>query len=102
MKRLLFSALMVLSLAGLADARGPYYNPYRSHYSGGYGAAFGAGGYFTPFGYQPWGYSVTPTYGGAFYQGSGGMMLPGAYLPYSYGGFVPSYGYGWGGWGGGY
>ena len=98
MKRLLLSALVVLSLVcGVAEARGPY-RSYRSPYYGGYGVSgFGASGYFTPYGYQPWSYSVTPTYGGALYQGYGGMMLPGAYIPYSYSGFTPNYGYGWGG-----
>lgn len=41
--------------------------------------------------------TVTPTFGGAIYQGNGVTIGPGFYSPYSYGGFVPGYGYGWGG-----
>ena len=41
--------------------------------------------------------TITPTFGGAIYQRSGGMMGFGTYSPFSFGGFVPSYGWGWGG-----
>ena len=100
MKRLLISAAMVLGLGfGVAEARGPHGGYYGSAYSGGYAApsAYINGGYFTPFGYQPYSMTITPTYGGAIYQGYGGMMGWGTYSPYSFGGYVPSYGYGWGG-----
>lgn len=104
MNRLLLVAAVVLGLGcGAADARGPYHSYYRSAYSGGYAtsSAYINGGYFTPWGYQPYSMTFTPTYGGAIYQGNGGMMGFGTYSPYSFGGFVPSYGYGYG-WGGGY
>lgn len=91
MKRLLLSALFFFSLACVAEAGGPHHHP--SVYSGYGPSAYINGGYFTPWGYQPYSMTVTPTFGGAIYQGNGGVMMPGFYSPYSYGGFVPSYGF---------
>jgi hypothetical protein len=103
MKRFLLSAVVVLGLGcGAAEAGGSYHGHYRSAYSRGYQpSAYINGGYFTPWGYQPYSMTITPTYGGAIYQGNGGLMGWGAYSPYSFGRFVPSYGWGYG-FGGGY
>jgi hypothetical protein len=123
MKRLALAGLLALSLTAVCQAADPYtyalmrqmnqnnarvngtiYGLSHGAYAtpqfygryGSYPTASGAGGFIGPWGYMPYSYSVTPTYGGALYQGYGGSFGPGFYQPYSYGGFAPNYGYGFG------
>ncbi|HWB14441.1 MAG TPA: hypothetical protein VG826_34765 [Pirellulales bacterium] len=89
------------NVRALQNAGGYRYNYSPTAHLGNFGGAYGGygygsrayinGGYFTPFGYQPYNMTITPTYGGAIYQGTSGLMMPGFYQPYSFGGFMPSY-----------
>lgn len=103
MKRLLLSLVVVLSLVSAAQAYYPrHYNWYRPYggYSG-YSApiGYGAGGYYTGFGYQPWSsFTYGSPYGGAVTQYYGGIMGPGFYLPYTFSGYTPAYDGGFGVW----